>query len=85
MEDLRELPKQTSEAEAPPEARELRLAIVGRPNVGKSSLFNGLAGHDRAIVTAVPGTTRDLVSERIDVNGLAVTHLIGEQTLTKTG
>ena len=50
-----------------------QVVIAGRPNVGKSSIFNNLAGHERAIVTTVPGTTRDLVSERIDVNGLAIT------------
>jgi tRNA modification GTPase len=50
-----------------------QVVIAGRPNVGKSSIFNNLAGHERAIVTIVPGTTRDLVSERVDVNGLAVT------------
>ena len=49
------------------------VVIVGRPNVGKSSIFNSLAGHSRAIVTAVPGTTRDLVTERTDIGGLAVT------------
>ena len=49
------------------------VAISGRPNVGKSSLFNNLAGSDRAIVTDVPGTTRDLITERIDLDGLAAT------------
>jgi tRNA modification GTPase len=49
------------------------VVVAGRPNVGKSSLFNMLARADRAIVAAVAGTTRDLVSERIDLEGLAVT------------
>jgi tRNA modification GTPase len=48
----------------------LTLAIVGRPNVGKSSLFNRLVERDRAIVTATPGTTRDTVSERIALDGI---------------
>jgi tRNA modification GTPase len=48
----------------------LTLAIVGRPNVGKSSLFNRLVERERAIVTATPGTTRDLVSERISLDGI---------------
>ena len=51
----------------------LQVAIVGRPNVGKSSLFNALAGASRAIVTDVPGTTRDLVTETVDIDGLRVT------------
>jgi tRNA modification GTPase len=48
----------------------LTLAIVGRPNVGKSSLFNRLVERERAIVTATPGTTRDLVTERISLEGI---------------
>src|SRR5438094_816566 len=48
----------------------LSLAIVGRPNVGKSSLFNRLLNEDRAIVTATPGTTRDLVTESASVGGI---------------
>jgi tRNA modification GTPase len=51
----------------------LTLAIVGRPNVGKSSLFNRLLEQDRAIVTDIPGTTRDLLTERVDIGGLAIT------------
>jgi len=48
----------------------LSLAIVGRPNVGKSSLFNRLLNEDRAIVTSTPGTTRDLVAESANVGGI---------------
>ncbi len=48
------------------------LAIVGRPNVGKSSLFNGLLEQDRAIVTEIPGTTRDVVSETASLGGIPV-------------
>jgi tRNA modification GTPase len=51
----------------------LQIAIIGKPNVGKSSLFNALAGAARALVTPTPGTTRDLVTETVDVNGLRVT------------
>ncbi len=50
----------------------LTLAIVGRPNVGKSSLFNRLVESDRAIVTAMPGTTRDLVTETVAIEGIPV-------------
>jgi tRNA modification GTPase len=50
--------------------RGLTLAIVGRPNVGKSSLFNRLVERERAIVTATPGTTRDLVTETVSLGGI---------------
>lgn len=49
-----------------------QVVIAGVPNVGKSSVFNALVGADRAIVTAVPGTTRDLVTERIVIGGALV-------------
>jgi len=50
----------------------LTLAIIGRPNVGKSSLFNRLVQRDRAIVTATPGTTRDLVTETVTIGDIPV-------------
>ena len=53
----------------------LTLAIVGRPNVGKSSLFNRLVERERAIVTATPGTTRDLVTETVSLGGIPI-HLV---------
>lgn len=61
----------------------IKLAIVGRPNSGKSSLFNRLLGRDRSIVTAVAGTTRDTVSEALVLAGVPV-HLIDTAGIRQT-
>ena len=61
----------------------LQVAIVGQPNAGKSSLFNALVGAHRAIVTAIPGTTRDVLTEVVDLRGLRVT-LVDTAGLTES-
>jgi tRNA modification GTPase len=61
----------------------LKVALVGRPNVGKSSLFNALLGHERAIVTSIAGTTRDQLHERFTINNIPIS-LIDTAGLRKT-
>jgi tRNA modification GTPase len=60
-----------------------RVVITGRPNVGKSSLLNRLLREDRAIVTAVPGTTRDIIEEAIDLDGVMI-HLVDTAGIRET-
>lgn len=61
----------------------IQVAIVGRPNVGKSSLFNALLGHERAIVTDVAGTTRDQINESLVIENIPI-HLIDTAGLRQT-
>jgi tRNA modification GTPase len=62
----------------------MTVVIAGRPNAGKSSLLNRLAGYDAAIVTPVPGTTRDIVRERIDIDGMPL-HVLDTAGLRQGG
>ncbi|MGH2461721.1 MAG: ribosome biogenesis GTPase Der [Chloroflexota bacterium] len=60
---------------APEEGGGVRVALVGRPNVGKSSLFNAIVGQERAVVTEIPGTTRDVVDARLEFDSKELTLL----------
>jgi len=62
----------------------IQVVIAGRPNAGKSSLLNALAGYDAAIVTPVPGTTRDIVREELDIDGMPV-HVLDTAGLRDAG
>jgi GTP-binding protein len=62
-----------ADAPEPVDDAEVRLAVIGRPNVGKSSLVNKLLGEERVIVADLPGTTRDAIDTRVEIDGRAVT------------
>jgi GTPase len=61
--------QEAAEADIAPEPKEVKVAIIGHPNVGKSTLLNRLTGTSRAIVSPIPGTTRDAVDEVVEING----------------
>jgi len=67
------LPRPEQKAEEEPAADTVRISIVGRPNVGKSSLLNRLLGEERAIVSPIPGTTRDVVDTYLEWDGTPIT------------
>ncbi|MBU2568362.1 MAG: tRNA uridine-5-carboxymethylaminomethyl(34) synthesis GTPase MnmE [Elusimicrobia bacterium] len=69
--DLQELVEASQKANVYTDG--IRVSIIGRPNVGKSSLLNSILSEDRSIVTSEPGTTRDVVSETFNLNGIPVT------------
>lgn len=79
--DLTTLLKQAKAGQLLQEGK--KVVIAGKPNVGKSSLFNCLAQNDVAIVTAVPGTTRDIIKESIQINGVLI-HLLDTAGLRDT-
>lgn len=69
---LERLPPEPDDADGAEPSHEFAVAIVGRPNVGKSSLLNALCGDDRALVSEIPGTTRDAIDTLVDVEGRRV-------------